>query len=137
MAKLGCNRRAVRKWAAAASACPWSNSRQAEVVGRLSIVGLKSQRGAAAVDRPINLAHGAIGQGQVGVVGRGRRIPRDRPTDPFGCPHGIALLVGNNSQQVHGLGVIRLRRKEMTIRLGRLVEQPRSCCSRASFNSSA
>ena len=116
---------------------PLFQQRQAEVVGRLGIVGLQSQRGATAVDGPVYLAHRAIDQGQVGVVGRGGGIRGDGTTDPFGGPHGVALLVGDDARASAGRqrGPVGRPGDDDTI-LAAWSSSPRWCCWMASANSS-
>ena len=57
------------------------------------------------------------------MVGRDEGIRSDGPTDPFGGPRQVALLVGHDAQQVQGIGVVRSGGQEVTIRFGRLLQE--------------
>ena len=56
------------------------------------------------------------------MVNRRRRVPRDGAADPFGSPHGVALLERYHAQQVHGLGLVRLRSQDAAVDFRRLVK---------------
>ena len=64
----------------------------------------------------------AVGLGQVGVVGGLAGVAGHRPADQLDGPPVVALLVGDDAEQVQGLAVSRLLAQDALVEPGRLRE---------------
>ena len=87
-----------------------------------AIVRLEPQGGAAAVGGAVELAQAAVGFGQVGVVGGLAGVAGDGPADQLGGAAVVALLQGDDAEQVQGVGVLGLGCQDVAVQPGRFLE---------------
>jgi hypothetical protein len=97
---------------------------QSEVVGGFGRAWLQPQSGAAALGGAVEVAQSTVRLGQVGVIGSIRGVEGDGPADALGGLTVIALLMGDNAQQVQGVGVVGLGVEDIAVQPGCLGQAP-------------
>jgi hypothetical protein len=97
----------------------------AEVVGRLRVVRLQAQGGAARLDRPVKFAQGAADFAEVGVEHGHVRPQGDGPADQLGRRAVLAELVRDHAEHVEGIGVVGVLGQEGLARVRGLAQAAR------------
>ena len=85
--------------------------RDAEIAQRVRIIGVDLERAAAGGDRLVGAAGEAAHLAEIGVVERDVRLDGDGAAHVLDRLAELAGLMRDDAEHVHGLGVVRLRRR--------------------------
>jgi hypothetical protein len=91
---------------------------QAEVVARLGVLGLQAQGGPTAIDGLFMFPEPTVSLGEVGVKGGDAWTQSHGPADQLDGSCTVAALMMHDTEQMQGVGVLRLNGEQSMIAAG-------------------